>query len=222
MLTLMIRAVRGWGMGLFTRSKRHTIGVVHSDFQRGGLRRWAAGALCGSALLLLAGCPQQTGNVAAKPAANATAPAIAPQVAPQQAAPAQTTAQAVDAAANAYKVQQLINQADATYRTGVDNYKAGRLDAARLNFDQAVDQMLTSGMDIKGDPQLSDEFDQLLNAINALEMDALKQGNGLSPQIEEAPLDEANDVTFPANPERLGGEAGDGVEDDAVGSFRWR
>jgi membrane-bound lytic murein transglycosylase D len=62
--------------------------------------------------------------------------------------------------------------------------------------------MLMSGMDLKSDPQLADEFDHLLNAVNSLEMDALKQGNGFSPRLEAAPLDEAaNEVTFPANVE---------------------
>jgi membrane-bound lytic murein transglycosylase D len=81
----------------------------------------------------------------------------------------------------------------------VDNYRAGHLDAARLDFDSAVDLMLTSGMDLKADPQLADEFDHLLNAVNSLEMAALKQGNGFSPTLEAAPLDAANEVTFPAN-----------------------
>jgi membrane-bound lytic murein transglycosylase D len=59
--------------------------------------------------------------------------------------------------------------------------------------------MLTSGMDVKSDPQLSDEFDRLLNAINTLEMSALKQGTGFSAPVEAAPLDAADEVTFPAN-----------------------
>jgi membrane-bound lytic murein transglycosylase D len=83
-----------------------------------------------------------------------------------------------------------------TYRSGVDNYRAGHLEAARADFDSAVDLMLTSGLDLKGDPQLSDEFEHLLDAVNSLEIAALKQGNGLSPVIEAAPLDAANEVTF--------------------------
>jgi membrane-bound lytic murein transglycosylase D len=56
--------------------------------------------------------------------------------------------------------------------------------------------MLTSGLDLKNDPQLSDEFEHLLDSVNSLEIAALKQGNGLSPVIEAAPLDAANEVTF--------------------------
>ena len=105
------------------------------------------------------------------------------------------------AAARAQKAQQLIDRAEGTYRSGVNNYRAGRLEAARSDFDAAVDLMLTSGMDLKSDPQLSDEFEHLLNAINTLEMSALKQGTGFSAPIEAAPLDAADEVTFPANPE---------------------
>ena len=164
------------------------------------MRRWAAVALC-APLVLLAGCPQDNGGkgaATAKPPAQATAPAIAATPAPAPAAP--TTQQSVEAAANAYKAQQLINQVESSYRSGVENYRAGRLEMARLDFDAAVDAMLTSGMDLQNDPQLADEFDHLLNAVNSLEMDALKQGNGLSPKIEEAPADAADEVTFPANP----------------------
>jgi membrane-bound lytic murein transglycosylase D len=110
-----------------------------------------------------------------------------------------TAEQSVDLAAKAYKTQQLINQAEGMYSSGVSNYRSGRLEAARSDFDFAVDLMLTSGMDLKSDPQLADEFDHLLNAINSLEIAALKQGNGLSAPIEAAPLDAADEVTFPAN-----------------------
>ena len=42
-------------------------------------------------------------------------------------------------------------------------------------------------------------------AINSLELVALKQGNGFSPKVEPAPLDEAmNEVTFPPDPALVG------------------
>ena len=98
-------------------------------------------------------------------------------------------------------VQDLITRAEAAYNSGVQNYRGNRLEAARGDFDRAVDMMLTSGLDLKSDAQLSDEFDRLLNSINSLEMSALKQGTGFSAPIEAAPLDTADEVTFPSNPE---------------------
>jgi membrane-bound lytic murein transglycosylase D len=109
--------------------------------------------------------------------------------------------QQADAVAHAQKVQALIGRAENSYRSGVANYNASHLDAARLDFDSAVDAMLSSGMDLKNDPQLSDEFERLLSAINSLELVALKQGNGFSPKVEPAPLDEAMSITtFPPDP----------------------
>jgi membrane-bound lytic murein transglycosylase D len=165
------------------------------------VRRWVLVVGC-APLVMLAGCPQDQTAAPGKATAQATAPAITAGPSGSAGQAGQTiapAAQTADAAAKTATVQQLINKAEAAYRSGVDNYRAGHLDAARLDFDSAVDLMLTSGMDLKTDPQLADEFDHLLNAVNSLEMAALKQGNGFSPVLEAAPLDAANEVTFPAN-----------------------
>ncbi len=162
---------------------------------------------CCVPVALLAGCPDAGGS-AGKIPAQKTAPAIdargaaglgtaqqsaevaqrsadagqrgAPTAAGQQASatPALSGEQLVAAQEEARKVQALTQQVDKSYASGVQNYRAGRLDAARLDFDFAVDLMLTSGLDIKADPALNDEFEQTVNAVNSLEMDALKQGNG--------------------------------------------
>ncbi len=165
------------------------------------VRRWALVAAC-APLVMLAGCPQNQGAAKANVPAQATAPAIANGATVKAQQPGKVVAAKPEPVnpAKAYKDQQLISHAEQLYRNGVDNYSAGHLDAARASFDAAVDSMLTSGMDLKGDPQLADEFDHLVSAVNSLEMAALKQGNGFSPAIEEAPLDAANQVTFPANP----------------------
>ena len=165
------------------------------------VRRWALVLGC-APLVMLAGCPKDNTAAPGKVPAQATAPAITQQAngspAPVNATVSSAEQAAADAAKTA-KVQQLINRAETAYRSGVNNYQAGHLDAARVDFDSAVDLMLTSGMDIKSDPQLSDEFEHLLDAVNSLEMSALKQGNGFSPALEAAPLDAADEVTFPAN-----------------------
>ena len=168
------------------------------------MRRSAMVVAC-APLAFLTGCPQDNVASPAKTAPQTTAPPAtkaASAGATPSARPAQTTtAQAVDASARAFKAQQIINDAEKAYRSGVDNYRAGRLDAARMDFDTAIDTMLTSGMDLKSDAQLADEFAHLLDAVNSLEMSALKQGNGFSPPLEAAPLDAANEVTFPPNEE---------------------
>ena len=156
--------------------------------------------MCAPLLLLLEGCPQQQAAAPGKAPQNATAPVAAAPAAPvQAAAPAPVPQQSVEQAARTSQVQELINRAEGAYNSGVSNYRGGRLEAARSDFDTAVDMMLTSGMDLKSDPKLSDELEHLLNSINALEMSALERGNGFSAPIEAAPLDAANEVTFPSD-----------------------
>jgi membrane-bound lytic murein transglycosylase D len=161
-------------------------------------------------LFALLGCPGDA-PVAAAPSAAATAPSIAAQQptaeqAAQQAppTPAQQAADQAAAAKRAQQVQNLIAKAEGDYNSGLNNYNNNHLDAARQDFDAAVDTMLSSGFDLKNDPQLSDEFDRLLSAINSLELVALRQGNGFSPKLEEAPVDAAEEVTFSPNPELVG------------------
>ena len=185
-------------------------------------RRSSAGLRCAPlallGVLLIAGCPSSdplagTAGSPPKTSAKQTAPTLTPASAPAAAAQnanqptaqtpqSQASAQAIQQAdQQAVKAQAIINKAETSYSSGVDNYRAGRLDAARMDFDYAVDGMLTSGMDLKTEGPLADEFDRLVSAINTLELAALKQGNGLSPKLDAAPLDAANDITFAPNPE---------------------
>ncbi len=146
----------------------------------------------GISLALPAMSQQPSSAVPAKTPPSQPATTGTPQVSAQEQYAAQQ---------HALKVQDLVNRAHASYQSGVSNYNANRLDAARTDFDMAVDVMLSSGMDLKNDPQLSEEFEHLLDQINSLEILALKQGNGFSPKLEEAPLENATDVTFAPNPE---------------------
>ncbi len=177
------------------------------------LKRWWLACVC-LPLVLLSGCPSDSpAGAPGSASSRQTAPTLTPapnasgaarpvpgRTAPQNTAAAPATSSGAIAQPD-IRTQQLINKVEGSYNSGVANYRAGRLDAARLDFDFAVDTMLTSGQDLKAEGPAADEFDRLLNAINSLEMAALKQGNGFSPKIEEAPLEAANDTTFAPNPE---------------------
>ena len=108
-----------------------------------------------------------------------------------QAAPVPQTTNARD--------QQLISNVERAYQDGLNNYQQGHQQAARASFDYAVDLLLSSGVDVKNDEALNAELDRVVDSINTLELDALRQGNktGIG---EEAPVDIANDVTFPVDP----------------------
>jgi membrane-bound lytic murein transglycosylase D len=63
------------------------------------------------------------------------------------------------------RVQQVIAQVpSAPSRAGQAHYRKGQLVQAKSDFDSAVDMMLASGLDIKADPQLNDEFNRILDA----------------------------------------------------------
>jgi membrane-bound lytic murein transglycosylase D len=126
----------------------------------------------------------------------ATAPALPPKPAPQAAAPAP----APPPTAEEQQVRALIAQVDAAYTRGEADYHKGLLAEAKTEFDRAVDLMLSSGIDIKSNAQLQDEFDRIVDQVNALEMDALKQGNGFVPNQEITPGEAASDVTFAVDP----------------------
>lgn len=129
----------------------------------------------------------------------ALSPNLAPDPATAATVAAETQPQVPQTPEHAAKVQSLINSVERAYASGVTNYRAGRLEAARADFDSSVDQMLMSGMDVKADAQLAEEMDRLLNAVNSLEMASLKQGNGFSAPVEASPLDAADEVTFAPN-----------------------
>ncbi|MGC2402777.1 MAG: LysM peptidoglycan-binding domain-containing protein [Acidobacteriaceae bacterium] len=152
-----------------------------------------------AAPMLLSGCvpPDAVSKAPAKPA-QATAPALKP-TAPSVATATPSVTPAPPTGASP-QIQSLIDSVETAYQSGVTNYHAGKLQQAKGDFDHAVDLMLTSNFDLRTQPQLRDEFDRVVDAVNTLEMEALKQGNGFAPKIEPAPVDIANDVTFPVDP----------------------
>jgi len=134
----------------------------------------------------------------ASPAPQAFAPALSESVPPQQ--PAQTPVPPPQSPAQQQRVRALVQQVDEAYAAGQADYKKGDLLAARRDFDRAVDLMLTSGIDIKSTPELQDEFDRIVDQINGLEMEALRQGNGFTPKTEDTPAEAAEEVTFVVDP----------------------
>ena len=149
---------------------------------------------CAALALLLEGCtPSQHAGSPQNTPPQVTAPALA---APQQ----PTTPASPSATQQQQRVQFLIAQVEKAYAAGNEDYRKGRLVEAKAEFDRAVDLMLSSGIDIKSDPQLQDEFDRIIDQVNGLEMEALKEGNGFAPKVEPSPADVASDVTFAVDP----------------------
>ncbi len=144
--------------------------------------------------LPLAGCGPKGSPVASSPQVTAptiTPPAPASSAEPMAPQPSLTQQQ---------RIAQIIREAESAYAGGETDFKRGNLPGAKAQFDRAVDVMLMSGIDINGTPRLHDEFQRIVDKVNALEMQALKQGNGFVAPVEPSPADVANDVTFKVDP----------------------
>jgi membrane-bound lytic murein transglycosylase D len=158
-------------------------------------------AAAGMAVLTvwIAGCvPSEPVTTEAAQNPQATAPALA---ATAQQTPVPSSLQS--ATREQQRVRILIQQVEQAYAQGEQDYRRGRLAEARAEFDRAVDLMLKSGVDIRTNAQLDEEFNRILDLVNGLEMEALKRGNGFTVQEEETPADVAADVTFKVDPNFL-------------------
>ena len=95
----------------------------------------------------------------------------------------------------------LIRKVQEKFASGEQNFKAGHLEAARKDFDDAVDWMLESGYDPNGDPKLSELFHHVVDTVYAYELQAFRAGDGFSeaPAVPAA-IDEVAEMTFPVDP----------------------
>src|SRR5467141_294477 len=99
----------------------------------------------------------------------------------------------------------LIQKVQEKFASGEQNFKAGHLEAARKDFDDAVDWMLESGYDPNGDPRLSELFHRVVDSVYAYELQAFRAGDGFSeaPAVPAA-IDEVAEMTFPVDPSLKG------------------
>jgi membrane-bound lytic murein transglycosylase D len=95
----------------------------------------------------------------------------------------------------------LIQRVEERFSSGEQNFKAGHLETARKDFDDAVDWMLESGYDPNGDPKLSELFHRVVDTVYAYELQAFRAGDGFSeaPAVPAA-IDEVAEMTFPVDP----------------------
>lgn len=95
----------------------------------------------------------------------------------------------------------LIARVEARFAAGEQEYRAGHLTAARRKFDQALDELLESGLDLEGDPRLAPLYHRLVDRIYAYELQAFLEGDGLqeAPTVAAA-IDEVEELDVPADP----------------------
>jgi len=98
-------------------------------------------------------------------------------------------------------IDYLLLRVQARFAEGEANYRAGHLEAARRDFDDAVDWMLESGYDPNSDPRLSELFHHVTDTVYTYELQAFRAGDGFTeaPAVPAA-IDEVAEMTFPVDP----------------------
>src|SRR3954468_13229592 len=154
---------------------------------------------CCALALLATACETSEKKAHTTPIAQAQAPTL---IAQKQAAPSlPAKPKPTQAATQPDPVQKIIDDAEKQYQQGQQEYSAGHLEAAKQNFDQAVNLLLEGPLDVRSDDRLQSELDKISEGVNELEVAALQQGDGFTEQkAQPAPIDEANEVTFPVDP----------------------
>ena len=85
----------------------------------------------------------------------------------------------------------LAKQVEAAFAAGEQEFKAHHLDAARKDFDRALDMLLESGFDLDANPRLAALFHQVVETAHNDELLALQDGDGSGQQTSQpAPIDE--------------------------------
>jgi peptidoglycan lytic transglycosylase D len=158
-------------------------------------------------LLPVKTAPALTDVAAAAPGpAVQQAPTAAPEVTPSSPPQAETKTpeeakpQSPAPAPAVDPVGDLIVQVEKNYQAGLDAYKAGQIDAAKQNFDNAFNGLLESNLDIRSDDRLQKEFDRIVEGVNHLDLNSLGFASDSDAQKSEpAPIDETNDITLSAD-----------------------
>ena len=164
------------------------------------LRHCGLLAISSALVLLAASCESSDKKPQAKPAAQAHAPTLTAQAQPAPTPKPKPKPVAVASAPPPDPVAKIIAEAEKQYQQGQQDYNAGHLEAAKEGFDQAVDTLLEAQIDVRSDDRLQKELDKITEGVNQLEVAALQQGDGFTEQkAQPAPIDEANEVTFPVD-----------------------
>jgi membrane-bound lytic murein transglycosylase D len=109
----------------------------------------------------------------------------APAASPASAAAAQTPAQAPEPVPLIQTpvedpVIALIELSDQHFRAGQKNLELGHVEAARQEFDKALNVFLESPYDGRTEPRIREHFDRVVDRISAFEVNELAEGEGLT------------------------------------------
>ncbi len=98
-------------------------------------------------------------------------------------------------------VRAVREEMEEAYQAGLEAYQAGRFDEAKEHFDRAVDLVLTSDVDLSGQPALKKAFDEMVRNIADMDADLYARESESEAQENRSPLDELKDITTYLSPE---------------------
>ena len=96
---------------------------------------------------------------------------------------------------NSDPVADLIARAEKQYQAGLANHQAGKTEEAKQNFDNALNALLSSNLDIRSDERLQEEFDRVVAGVNQLYPGGPGADTEAQQKSEPAPIDETNGLT---------------------------
>ena len=96
---------------------------------------------------------------------------------------------------NSDPVADLIARAEKEYQAGLANHQAGKTEEAKQNFDNALNALLSSNLDIRSDERLQEEFDRVVAGVNQLYPGGPGADTEAEQKSEPAPIDETNGLT---------------------------
>jgi membrane-bound lytic murein transglycosylase D len=164
--------------------------------------------------LVIIGCSCQTAQKPVSLLPQSTAPALTvqrPAAAPPRVADVSSSESAQESSQGSEltipraptrisdPVGDLVGAVEGEYQAGMANYEAGRMDAAKQNFDNAFNALLESNLDIRSDDRLQKEFDRITDGVNHLNLVDLAPESEAQ-KTEPAPIDETNGITPAADP----------------------
>src|SRR5436309_2751888 len=98
-------------------------------------------------------------------------------------------------------VTLLVDNTEKKYQEGLTQFHAGKQDQAKQNFDEALNSLLSSNLDVRSDARLQKEFDHIVQGVNELYPGGtaadVEQAEAQEPQqkSEPAPIDQTNELS---------------------------
>lgn len=152
-----------------------------------GVKGLGLAAALGAALLAIAGCQEGAKSAAKVKPPVSVPPATAAEVAKVGDLPFPATSPDLSdlSPSTPPAVDVLIAQVQATYDAGQTAYKAGDLEAARKDFNAALDHLMKSHLETTGDVRLQQLFNEIVDTMQSYELSVEKQ--------DEATTDSSDD-----------------------------